>query len=113
MEEKIISLLSSYGIRLRQPEGGKLKQVNLSIPDSVDGAFVIGLRYVKPDNTPTEDHYLCEKGAGQGEEIVPFPKKKLEYKLPEYEGAHKGPFDTSEKAEAPPTLVNTISLWIK
>jgi len=87
---RIIALLNENGIQIRQKDG-VLKIINLSIPTSKDNSFVIGLRYLKADNTFTEDHFLCEKeGVGlKGEKIIHHPKRKLEFTLPEYKGTHK------------------------
>ncbi len=87
---KIIPLLKNYGIRLRQNDDS-LKQITFSIPTTKENSYVVGLRYIKNDGTFTEDHFLCEsEGVGlKGEEIVHHPKRKLEYKLPEYKGTHK------------------------
>lgn len=89
--QEVIPLLASHGTSLRKKDG-TLKQINLSIPNTRDDAYVVGLRYIKNDGTCTEDHFLCERDTPEGLErlkIACFPKRKLEDELPEYKGAHK------------------------
>ena len=88
--KKIIPLLNDHGIGLRQKDGA-LRIINLSIPTSKENSYVVGLRYIKLDETYTEDHFLCEsEGVGlRGEKIVRYPKRKLEYEITEYKGTHK------------------------
>ncbi len=87
---EIIPLFKDCGIRLRQNDDS-LKQITLSIATTKENPYVVGLRYIKNNGTFTEDHFLCEiEGVGlNGKEIVHHPKRKLEYKLPEYKGTHK------------------------
>ena len=88
---EIIPFFKICGIRLRQNDDS-LKQITLSIPTTKENSYVVGLRYVKNNGTFTEDHFLCEiEGVGglKSKEIVHHPKRKLEYKLPEYNGTHK------------------------
>jgi hypothetical protein len=88
---KVIALLAENKISLRKKDGN-LKQITISIPQSIPNAYVIGLRYVKIDGTPTEDHFLCKK-SGNGiykKKLIQYhPKRKLELLLPEYKGTHK------------------------
>ena len=88
---KVITLLAENKISLRQKDG-KLKQINISIPQSIPDTYVIGLRYIKIDGTPTEDHFSCKK-SGTGiykEKLIEYhSKRKLELLLPEYKGTHK------------------------
>lgn len=89
--DKIVVLLSQQGIQLRQ-DNGKLQQAITSIPTSINNAFVIGLRYIKRDNTCTEDHFLCRKYINPkhgNKEIKPYYGKSLEKMIPEYCGTHK------------------------
>jgi hypothetical protein len=80
----VLLLLGNNDIKLRQDDG-KLCQVNFSIPISQKDSFVLGLRYVKRDNTFTEDHFLFEKN----QPIKYFSGLKLEKLLTEYKGTHK------------------------
>ena len=94
----VIHVLGCHGISLRKMDG-TLKQVNLSLPNTRDDAYVIGLRYIKNDGTCTEDHFLCEREAPEGlkkYEITHYPKRKLEYMLPEYTGTHKQQVDFNQ-----------------
>jgi hypothetical protein len=62
IKREILELLSQSKIKPRQDDG-ELIQINLSIPTSIEAAFVIGLRYIKKDSTYTEDHFLCRRDA--------------------------------------------------
>ena len=95
----IIELLKTHNIIPRQKDG-ELVQINLSIPKSMEQAYVIGLRYIKNDGTLTEDHFLCEHSSSgvTKEEILHHPKRKLEYKIPEYDGTHKQVVDIQSVA---------------
>ena len=84
---KAVELLQNQGIRLR-PANHTIANKTFSIPISRENCFVIGVRYVKPDGTHTEDHFLFEEGEteikkGSGK------KKWLEELLSEYKGSHK------------------------
>lgn len=72
------------GFKLRQDDG-QLVQTNFSIPKSKPDCFVIGLRYIKRDQTFTEDHFLFEKD----KPIIYYRGKRLECFLKEYKGTHK------------------------
>jgi hypothetical protein len=110
----IIELLRSNSISLRQKDG-ELVQINLSIPESIEHAYVIGLRYRKNDGTFTEDHFLCEK-SGDGvskTEIIFHRGRALEYKIPEYKGTHKQAVDlTSTPSSRGVTDVSTHSFVV-
>jgi len=80
----VLKLLFKYGIKIRQKDG-RLYQVNISIPKSRGHSILVGLRYIKKDETFTEDHFLFEKG----KPINKFYKGKIELVLPEYKGTHK------------------------
>ena len=114
IKDEFLHLLSLHDIKPRGIDGGELKQINSSIPKSINNAFVIGLRYLKENGTYTEDHFLCRIGIEPGIEKS-YYKRRLEYKMPEYWGTHKyqGPFDTSNTREYSLTQVNTISYWIR
>lgn len=91
IKREILELLSQSKIKLRKDDG-ELIQINLSIPTSIELAFVIGLRYIKKDNTHTEDHFLCQKKAQAGTNfraIQPYYRGQLELLLPEYCRTHK------------------------
>lgn len=113
IEQDILDLLSRHGIKVRQDDGD-LKQITVSIPTSIDNAFVIGLRYVKADGTRTEDHFLCQEDAdknGVPIEIEPQYKGRLEFRLPEYRGTHKQQADFGRPVAQldAVTQVNTIT----
>lgn len=80
---RVVALLNKYDIKLRQKDG-KLAQINISIPKTVQG-IVVGLRYTKNDNTKTEDLFLFQ----EGQTIVAGYKGNLEKTLQEYKGSHK------------------------
>lgn len=84
---KAVELLQNQGTSLR-PANHKIVNKTFSIPVSRKNCFVIGIRYIKPNGTHTEDHFLFEEGEveikkGSGK------KKWLEKQLPEYKGSHK------------------------
>ncbi len=84
---KAIELLQNQGTGLR-PANHKIVNKSFSIPISRKNCFVIGIRYIKPNGTYTEDHFLFEEGEteikkGNGK------KKWLEKILPEYRRSHK------------------------
>lgn len=81
---RIVDLLVSHGIGLRQKDGSDPK-VTISHPTSLLGSMVIGLRYTKLDGTKTEDHFLFQQGRAIGR----CYRRRLEKLLPEYKGAHK------------------------
>jgi hypothetical protein len=113
IERDILDLLSRHGIKIRQNDGA-LKQITVSIPTSVDNAFVIGLRYIKADGTRTEDLFLCQDNAyknGVPVEIEPHYKGRLEFRLPEYRGTHKEQVDFGQAVAQfdGVTQVNTIT----
>ncbi len=112
--KEVVTLLSEKDIKLRQDDGD-LVQINISIPKSVNDSFVIGLRYLKKDETPTEDHFLIKKEIEPDEkEIQVFYKGKLEREFLEYKGTHKQQIDISQIKSsnnvAYHTSINTISL---
>ena len=114
-EKEILGLLLQQGIKIRQDDG-ELKQINISMPTSIQYAFVIGLRYIKKDGTQTEDHFLCRRDIGPDAmrlEIEPHYKKRLEFRLPEYRGTHKQQvsFATRNADIGYATHVNTISFY--
>lgn len=80
----VVGLLNEHGIKLRNKDG-KLYQVNVSLPKTKSNSIVVGLRYIKEDNTFTEDLFLFENGFN----LKAFYKAKLENILPEYKGTHK------------------------
>ena len=86
----IISVLAEDGKSLRQRDGD-IFQITLSIPTSIEQAFVIGLRYRKKDLSFTEDHFLChsEREGTSNENISYHFKRTLEHQLAEYKGTHK------------------------
>ncbi len=113
IETKIEHLLAQRGIKMRQDDG-VLMQINLSIPTSIEDAFVVGLRYMKRDGKCTEDLFLCRKNLCTEItqlEIEPYYKGRLEFILPEYHGTHRQQVVFTQPA-APDTAitqVNTIS----
>ena len=106
-ERDIRVLLDGQGIRIRQDDG-ELKQFTISKPTSVTSAFVLGLRYVKRDDSHTEDHFTFEKGRA----IECHYRGALENKWPEYKDTHKQHvlFALVVDVQEPITCVNTISL---
>lgn len=115
IESGIRALLSRQGIKIRQNDG-VLRQINLSIPKTIEDAFVIGLRYVKRDGTCTEDHFLCQKHmepSASRLQIEPHYKKRLEFKLPEYRGTHKEQVDFTQSVFMGSTITqaNTITYF--
>jgi hypothetical protein len=104
--KEVLDLLLREDIRIRQKDG-TLKQVNISRPTSMPNSFVVGLRYMKKDGTPTEDHFLCRDGYP----IESHYGKRLEMVLPEYKETHKQRVDLSVPSTTgmPITHVNTIS----
>jgi len=120
--DRVIVLLLSNGVHVRQDDG-ELKQVTISIPESLDSSYVLGLRYIKNDGTYTEDHFLCEQVAESGlssKEIQPHYKRHLERSLPEYKHTHKQQPDFTNQQRGvgflnddAVTQVNTISFYIK
>lgn len=89
-DSEIRQLLVQHGITMRQDDG-QLKQINISIPTSIEDAFVIGLRYLKRNGKCTEDLFLCPKNLVAGItrlQIEPYYKGRLEFILPEYRGTH-------------------------
>jgi len=114
--EDILALLSRQEIKTRQIDG-VLRQINLSIPTSINSAFVIGLRYIKNDGTCTEDHFLCRNDIEPSMtqlSIEPHYGRRLEIRLSEYRGTHKQQVDIThvDKRDAQVTQVNTISYLI-
>lgn len=106
VSKEVLDLLLQEDIRIRQKDG-TLKQINISRPTSMPSSFVVGLRYMKKDGTPTEDHFLCRNGCP----IERHYGKQLEMVLPEYKGTHKQRVDLSVPSTTgmPITYVNTIS----
>ena len=104
------SLLLQQGIRTRQADG-VLRQINISIPTSIQNALVIGLRYIKRDGSCTEDHFLCRRDAQGGPEIEPCYGRRLETRLAEYRGTHKErvAFGQCDPANELFTRANTIT----
>lgn len=84
---KAVELLQNQGTSLR-PSNHKIVNKTFSIPISKKNCFVFGVRYMKPDGTYTEDHFLFEEGKTKIEKGS-GKKKWLEKILPEYKGAHK------------------------
>lgn len=82
--QKIMNLLVSHGIRIRQKDGTN-PIVTISHPTNLVGSMVVGLRNIKKDGSKTEDHFLFQRG----QVIDKCYGKKLEKLLPEYRGAHK------------------------
>lgn len=80
----VIGILQKHDIKLRQ-KNGKLYSVNISIPKTKSNCILVGLRYIKRDETYTEDHFLFE----QNKPIIVFYKGKLQKIFTEYEGTHK------------------------
>jgi len=81
---EVVGLLERYGIKIRNKDG-VIHSVNISIPKSRPNCILVGLRYVKNDNSYTEDHFLFEANMA----IIPFYKARLEKLFTEYTGAHK------------------------
>ncbi len=113
IERDILDLLLRHRIKIRQHDGD-LKQITVSIPTSIDNAFVIGLRYIKADGTCTEDHFLCQQDVemnGVPIGIEPQYKGRLEFRLPEYRGTHKQQVDFRRPVAQTRavTQVNTIT----
>lgn len=104
--KEILDLLLRENIRIREKDG-TLKQINISRPTSMPNSFVVGLRYMKKDGRPTEDHFLCRTGCP----IEMHYGKRLEKVLPEYKGTHIQRVDLSMPSTTgmPITYVNTIS----
>jgi hypothetical protein len=82
----ILALLNDQEIHIRLVDE-ILKQLTLSKPTSVNSGFVIGLRYIKRDESHTEDLFSAE----QGEPIKANYKGSLEKQWPEYRDTHKQP----------------------
>ncbi len=82
--EDALKILFRNGFNLRKDDG-VLVQINFSIPTSKENSFVLGLRYIKKDETFTEDHFLFEKN----QPIRAYYRGKLELLLKEYKGTHK------------------------
>jgi len=82
--QEILDLLNKYAIKVRQDDG-VLDNITISIPKTVADGIVVGLRYIKRNNTKTEDLFLFSKG----KPIEKGYKGKLEKKLIEYKGTHK------------------------
>lgn len=82
--KEVVDILQKNNIKLRQKDG-KLHSVNISIPNSESNCILVGTRYIKINNTFTEDHFLFE----ENKPIVAFYKGKLEKVLVEYKGTHK------------------------
>jgi len=83
--ENTIRLLEKCGIKQRGKDG-KLVQINISHPTTIDNAMVVGYRYIKNNGTFTEDTFLFKKDNPKPEK---FYKGKLEEYLKEYIGTHK------------------------
>lgn len=82
--QEILNLLNKYSIKVRR-DGGTLDYITISIPKTVGGGIVVGLRYMKKDGTKTEDLFLFSKG----KPIEKGYKGRLEKILKEYKGTHK------------------------
>lgn len=82
--EDMLKIILKYGT-IPRPKPHHLHAITFSIPTQVKNSFVIGLRYLKPDSSYTEDHILVKKGRN----MIIFSKRELEIFLPEYVGAHK------------------------
>ena len=78
-------VIEKYGTKIR-PNPHIPWAMTFSIPTSLKNAFVVGIRYKKPDGTFTEDHILFQRRRN----IRVFSKSELERLLPEYKGTHKG-----------------------
>jgi len=100
--EEIPRLLESWGIK-RRTNDGELTQINISKPEN--DLFVVGLRYLKKDNTFAEDHF--EFSSLKPDDISKHYKGKYERKRTEYKGTHKQQNITS----MPFTSVNTCSYF--
>lgn len=115
--DDVHNILTLQGIGLRE-DGSILKQITISTPTKETDSYVVGLRYLKKDNTYTEDQYFCPKNKPArylDKEIKLYPKNKLEILLAEYKGTHKQQVNfendkivTNNESE-PITQVNTIS----
>ncbi len=113
IESEIRILFAQRELKMRQDDG-QLKQINISIPTSLEDAFVVGLRYVKRNGACTEDLFLCPKNLAAGItrlEIEPFYKGRLEFILPEYNGTHHQQviFTQPVAKDGHITSVNTIT----
>lgn len=111
------NILSLQDIGLRE-DGSKLMQITISIPTKETDSYVVGLRYLKKDNTYTEDQYFCPQNKPArylDKDIKLYPKNKLEILLPEYKGTHKQQVTfrndkvVTNNGSDPITHVNTIS----
>lgn len=107
LEKEILDLLKNQDIRIRQDDG-ELRQLTLSKPTSVISGFVIGLRYVKRNQTQAEDLFPVERGRP----IKGHYRGSLQKRWPEYQGTHKQQvvFTLVANEPAPTTEVNTISV---
>jgi len=81
----IPSLLKEWEISPR--DDGQLQWINLSKPTSVKETITIGLRYIKRDQTFTED--IFELNNKKPDEVAKYYKGKYEQIRPEYKGTHK------------------------
>lgn len=115
MDREILNMLSKHNINIRKDDGDMV-QINLSIPKIFNNNLVIGIRYIKRDETFTEDHFLCETDLVTGNLVItPYYRKSLEGLLREYKGTHKyqlSPNNLYDK-ERVTTMVNTISHTFK
>ncbi|MCU7918582.1 MAG: hypothetical protein KZQ95_09520 [Candidatus Thiodiazotropha sp. (ex Epidulcina cf. delphinae)] len=100
--QEIPGLLDSWGIKLRADDG-QLIQINITKPEN--GLLVVGLRYLKKDETFTED--LFEFRSTKPSDISRHYKGKYERERIEYRGTHK----QQNISSLPFTSVNTCSFY--
>jgi hypothetical protein len=107
----IFKLLLDLDIKIRNKDGA-IAEINISIPTSNMDVLIIGLRYIKNNETITEDHFECYNDPEIGKLIIiKHYRGELELKYPEYKGTHKYQADFKVKDPDNPvwTSVNTIT----
>lgn len=105
MLREVPTLLNSWGAKCREKDG-KLFWINLSIPTSIGGTITIGLRYMKNDQTLTED--IFEICSGTPMVIDKYYKGKYQNTRPEYSRTHK----MQNVQESSFTSANSFSLYL-
>lgn len=84
VKSDIIKILTKNNIKSREKDG-KFYSITVSIPKSRKDCILIGIRYLKKDQSFTEDHFLFEKN----KQIQRYYRGKIEKELKEYKGTHK------------------------
>ena len=102
----VLRVLELQGILPRRDDGVH-QQTTISVAQSAEHAYVIGLRYDKRDGSQTEDLFAVEPG----KPIVPYYKGRLQGIWPEYAGTHKRTVDYGNAPDfaGHPTMVNTAA----